>query len=99
MTVGIGLVGCGQWGLNYLRAFSELEGCRLVVACDPDPARLKEAQRRSPGLRTTLDVAQLLAEPEVTAVVVATPAPRHFGVAFAALPAGPDCLGDKPVTT
>jgi predicted dehydrogenase len=99
MTVGIGLVGCGQWGLNYLRAFSELDGCRLVVACDPDPARLKEAERRSPGLRTTLDVAELLAEPEVSAVVVATPATRHYGVAFAALQADKDCLVEKPMTT
>ena len=46
MTIGIGLIGCGQWGLNYLRAFSELEGWRVVAACDFSPKRLREAERR-----------------------------------------------------
>ena len=46
VTIGIGLVGCGRWGLNYLRAFSELDGCRVVAACDVSPDRLREAAQK-----------------------------------------------------
>jgi predicted dehydrogenase len=70
MTLGIGLVGCGQWGLNYLRTFSELDGCRVAIACDADPARLREVERRIPGIRTTPQLGDVLDDPSVNAVVV-----------------------------
>jgi predicted dehydrogenase len=98
VTVGIGLIGCGRWGLNYLRAFSELEGCRVVAACDLSADRLKEAGRRAPGLRTTNNPQALIADPEVRAVVVATDATRHFELVKATLQAGKDCLVEKPMT-
>src|SRR5579864_4986989 len=99
VTVGIGLVGCGRWGLNYLRVFSELEGCEVVGACDSNPVRCTEAERRLPGLKTTPKVSQLVADSAVDAVVVATDATRHYDVALAALQAGKDCLVEKPITT
>lgn len=99
MTVGIGLVGCGRWGLNYLRAFSELDGCRMVAACDLSAERLAEAERRAPGIRTATDLGEVLADPEVSAVIVATDATRHYDIARAALEAGKDCLVEKPLTT
>jgi len=99
VTVGIGLIGCGRWGLNYLRAFSEIDGCRVVAACDLSPDRLHEAERRATGLRTGTDVDELLAARDVDAVVVATDATRHYEVARAALAAGKDCLVEKPLTT
>lgn len=99
MTVGIGLVGCGRWGLNYLRAFSELDGCRMVAACDLSAERLAEAERRAPGIRTATELGEVLADPEVSAVVVATDATRHYDIARAVLEAGKDCLVEKPLTT
>ena len=99
MTVGIGLVGCGRWGLNYLRAFSEIDGCRMVAACDLSPDRLHEAERRAAGLRTGTDLDALLGASDVDAVIVATDATRHYEVARAALEAGKDCLVEKPLTT
>ena len=99
MTIGIGLVGCGRWGLNYLRAFSELDGCRVVAACDISPDRLRDAERRAPGLRTSPDLEALLGAADVDAVVVATDATRHYEVARAVLEAGKHCLVEKPMTT
>ena len=99
MTIGIGLVGCGQWGLNYLRAFSELDGCEVVAACDVSEARLREAQRRSRGIRTTTDISALIKDPDVNAVIVATQATRHYAVVSAVLEAGKPCLVEKPMTT
>jgi predicted dehydrogenase len=99
VTVGIGLVGCGRWGLNYLRAFSELDGCRMLAACDLSAERLAEAARRVPGLRTTSNLGELLAAQDIDALVVATDATRHFEVTRAGLEAGKDCLVEKPLTT
>jgi predicted dehydrogenase len=99
VTVGVALVGCGSWGLNYLRAFSELEAVRIVGACDISPERLREAERRVPAMRTTGDVAGLLTDSSVDAVVVATEATAHYQTVCAVLEAGKDCLVEKPMTT
>lgn len=99
MTVGVALVGCGSWGLNYLRAFSELEAVRIAGACDISPERLREAERRVPAMRTTADLAGLLADRSVDAVVVATEATAHYRTVRAVLEAGKDCLVEKPMTT
>jgi predicted dehydrogenase len=98
VTAGIGLIGCGQWGLNYLRAFSDLEGCQVVAACDVSPQRLREAERRSRDLRTTSDLSEVIGDPQIQAVVVATPATQHYATVVAALEAGKDCLVEKPMT-
>lgn len=85
--------------MNYLRAFSELDGCEVVAACDVSEARLREAQRRSRGIRTTTDIAALIEDPDVNAVIVATQATRHYPVVSAVLDAGKPCLVEKPMTT
>jgi predicted dehydrogenase len=97
--IRIGLVGCGQWGLNYLRAFSDLDGCEVVAACDVSEARILEAERRHRGIRTTTDVAELIGQADINAVVVATQATRHYAVVSAVLEAGKHCLVEKPMTT
>ncbi len=99
MTIGIGVVGCGRWGMNYLRVLGELEGCQIVAACDVSPERLRDAVRRAPSLRAVTDLSELIRNPLVDAVVVATDATRHFAVAKSALEAGKDCLVEKPMTT
>jgi predicted dehydrogenase len=97
--VRVALVGCGQWGLNYLRAFGELDGCSVVYACDVSADRLREAERRRPGIKVTNDLQELLANSDVDAVVVAVEATRHFEVAKQVLESGKHCLVEKPMTT
>ncbi len=99
MSVRIGLIGCGQWGFNYLRAFSEIDGCRVVAACDVKTARLRDAERRFEGLRTNSDFVNLVADPEIDALVIAAEATRHYALAKAVLEAGKHCLVEKPMTT
>ena len=99
VSIGIGLIGCGQWGLNYLRAFSDLDGCQLVAACDVSPDRLREARRRNRDVRTTSELSELIAAPDVNAVIIATQATRHYEAAAAALKGGKDVLVEKPMTT
>lgn len=99
MTIGIGLIGCGQWGLNYLRTFSELEGCKVVAACDLSPDRLRETRRRNREVRTTTEQSELIADPNVNAVIIATQATHHYIPVLAALEGGKDVLVEKPMTT
>ena len=47
--IGIAVVGCGYWGINYLRVFNELAGSEVVAICDQRKERLQEIGQRHPG--------------------------------------------------
>ena len=76
----VGIIGCGYWGMNYIRVFSELLGPGVVVACDLNEDRLRSIQRRTDGLRTT-SIDEVIGEPRLEAVVISTPAASHFALA------------------
>jgi predicted dehydrogenase len=97
--VGIGVIGYGYWGPNLVRNFSELDGARVAAVCDREAGRLERAARRFPGVRTTTDPAELIADPHVDAIVVATPVASHFELAHAALSAGKHVLVEKPMAS
>ena len=94
----IGVIGCGYWGPNLLRNFSESEDAHLRWMCDVDAKRLEAMGRRYPSAKTTTDYSQLLADPELAAVVIATPVSTHFNFAREALRAGKHVLVEKPFT-
>ncbi|MBI5394237.1 MAG: Gfo/Idh/MocA family oxidoreductase [Verrucomicrobia bacterium] len=97
-TLRIGVIGCGHWGPNHIRTFSTLEGSTVTACADPDAQRLKTVNRLFPAVRGCSDYRQLLADPEVDAVVVATPTGTHFEITRAALLAGKHALVEKPLT-
>ena len=99
VKIRIGVIGCGHWGPNHIRNFSVLEGSAVTACADPDAQRLKAVGRQFPGVRTHGDYRQLLANPEVDAVVIATPTATHFEVARAALLADKHALVEKPLTS
>lgn len=77
----------------------ELTGeARVVALCDRDPARLEALGPRYPQARVTRELDELLADPDVEAVAVATPVVTHFAVAKACLEAGKHVLVEKPIT-
>ncbi|HLL72138.1 MAG TPA: Gfo/Idh/MocA family oxidoreductase [Pyrinomonadaceae bacterium] len=97
--ITIGVVGCGYWGPNLIRNFAENERAQLRWICDTDEKRLGAIGRRYPAARTAADYAELLADPELAAVVIATPVATHYTFARAALEAGKHVLIEKPFTT
>ena len=97
--IRIGVIGYGYWGPNLVRNFSELSDARVTLVADRRSERLAHAARRYPGLRTTEDAAALIHDPEIDAVVVATPVEFHFELAMAALKAGKHVLVEKPVSS
>jgi predicted dehydrogenase len=92
--VRIGQVGLGYWGTNLVRNFDELADLRWL--CDASPERREQFARRYPGARVTESFDELLADPDLDAVVIATPVPTHYTLAKRALEAGKHVFVEKP---
>jgi predicted dehydrogenase len=97
--ITIGVIGCGYWGPNLIRNFAENERAQLRWICDTDEKRLNAIGRRYPATRAVADYRALLADPELDAVVIATPVATHYRFAKEALHAGKHVLIEKPFTT
>lgn len=95
---GLGVIGYGYWGPNLARAIAEVDGATLAAVADFSHAALERAGRRHPSARLMADWRELVADPAVDAVVVATPVSTHFDIALAALRAGKHVLVEKPLT-
>src|SRR5690349_20048592 len=96
-TLKVAVVGYGYWGQNLLRNFSELEEAEVVLVCDFDARALNKAKKRYPSIEVTQSYAEVLADPRVDAVVLATPVSTHYPFAKQALQAGKHVLVEKPL--
>jgi predicted dehydrogenase len=97
--VGLAIVGCGYWGMNYVRIFNELLDSRVLAVCDQSLDRLQEVARRFPGVHLTTQIEEATSLPGVDAVVVCTEATTHYDIARRLLLAGKHILVEKPLTT
>ena len=93
VTPGVAVVGCGKWGRNLVRTFSSLGVLRAVVDTDGSAASAAASATGTPAL--TLEA--VLADDDIGAVAVATPAVHHFPVARASLEAGKHVFVEKPL--
>lgn len=89
------MVGVGRWGQNLLRNFYRLSAVRWVL--DDDPATLSQALESNPGIEAAASWMDILNDPEVAGVVLATPAFTHFPLAREALRAGKHVMVEKPL--
>jgi predicted dehydrogenase len=97
--MGIAVIGCGYWGMNYVRIFNEITESRVVAVCEQSPERLKEVARRFPNVYLTTQIEDVISQPDVQAVVVCTEATSHFNLTRRLLLAGKHVLVEKPLTT
>jgi predicted dehydrogenase len=97
-TVGIAVVGTGDWGANLVRNFAALPGAKLVALCDTDAGRLTRTAARYAGVRTMARVEEVAAAPDVRGVVVSASAIQHHPIARVLLEAGKDVYVEKPLT-
>jgi predicted dehydrogenase len=96
--IAVGMVGLGGWGKNLLRNFGTLPEADLRWCCDADePTRAAHAPAY-PQARFTASYDEVLADPDVRAVVLATPVPTHFELARRAILAGKHVMVEKPMT-
>src|SRR5688572_12470740 len=95
--IGVGVVGYGYWGPNLVRNFGMTPGARLVAVSDLSQNRLADVQARYPAIKTTPCYEDMLLDPEIDAVAIATPVSTHFRLAMQALEAGKHVLVEKPL--
>lgn len=96
--IGVAVIGYGYWGPNLVRNFAEIPDAKLIWVCDLQTERLAGVRRRFPAVEVTEDVEQVLNDPRVDAVAIATPVSSHFNLAMRALKAGKSVFVEKPIT-
>lgn len=97
--IGVGVIGYGYWGPNLVRNFVANRDTEVAIVCDRDVGRLQKVQELYPAVRVTTSAEELIADPAVDAVIIATPVDAHFPLAMAALRAGKHVLVEKPIAS
>src|SRR5260370_30742189 len=92
-------IGCGYWGPNLLRNFSSLPNCRVKYAVDASPDRRAFVEANFQRTQAVDTSAIALSDPEITGIVIATPAGTHFQLAKEALLAGKHVFVEKPLAS
>jgi predicted dehydrogenase len=96
-AVRVGLTGLGYWGPNLARNFADVPEAELKWLCDLDEDRLEGHGARFPAARRTTRFEDLLEDPDLDAVAVATPVVTHAELAREALLAGKHVFVEKPM--
>lgn len=92
-----GVIGYGYWGPNLVRNLADAEDCEIGGVADLRAERRALAQRRYPGVRVVADADELIGDPTIDAILVATPLSGHYDLARRALEAGKHVLVEKPL--
>src|SRR5688572_27604496 len=95
----VGVIGCGYWGPNLIRNLIASRRCDAITVCDANLENLARASERFPQLGFVANVEDLLADPSIEAVLIATPVSTHFPLAEACLSAGKHTFVEKPLTS
>jgi len=95
--LGIGVVGYGYWGPNLVRNFAGSSEAKVVAVSDLNASRLAASQHAHHGMEVTQRYQDLLENPAIEAIAIATPVHTHYDMAIAALKAGKHVLVEKPL--
>lgn len=93
----VGVIGCGYWGTNLIRNFKELPRADLLIIADTDQKRLDKHVSLYFNIATTRDWRDVVNNPVIDTVAIATPVSGHFEPAMAALNAGKNVMIAKPM--
>ncbi|MGE3308599.1 MAG: Gfo/Idh/MocA family oxidoreductase [Limisphaerales bacterium] len=96
-TVKVGVVGCGIWGREILNTLSRLPSVEVIAFADPYRPMHRRAKEAAPGAEALTDHTQILKNPAIQGVVVATPSHQHKDVVVAALQAGKHVFCEAPL--
>jgi predicted dehydrogenase len=97
--IRIGVIGYGYWGPNLVRNCFEAKGAQLACVSDLREDRLALVTSRYPTVRTTRDAREIIADPTIDAVAIATPVSTHYDLVLRALQEGKHVLVEKPLAS
>jgi predicted dehydrogenase len=94
--VRVAVAGVGAWGKNLARNYFQIPECSLEYVCDSDQRKLDHLKLQLPGVAMTTRFEDLLSDPDLQAIVIATTASTHYALCKEALKAGKDVFVEKP---
>lgn len=97
--VNFGVVGYGYWGPNLVRNLFEVPETQVIAVSDMNKDRLKLVKSRYPSIQVTTDFSELLSNPTIDAIAIATPVFTHYDLALQALQRGKHVMVEKPMTS
>jgi len=96
--INVALIGYGYWGPNLLRNLKNRPECNVAYVCDRSAEQLSNVSDHYPEQPVTQDFNQVVGDPDVDALVIATPISTHYHLAMRAIEAGKHVLVEKPLT-
>lgn len=95
--LGVAVIGAGYWGPNLIRNFLSSDLTELRWVCDLSEERARKVVGPYGSVAVTTELEQVLSDPDVDAIAIATPAATHTAIGLAALDAGKHVLVEKPL--
>ncbi|MBN1157299.1 Gfo/Idh/MocA family oxidoreductase [Candidatus Woesearchaeota archaeon] len=96
-SLNIGLIGAGYWGKNYIKLIKNSQASVFSWCSDLDEKNLSNVKNECSSVKLTKDYREMLDDPGLDAVIVATPAASHYLIAKECLMAGKHALVEKPL--
>lgn len=97
--VNIGIIGLGYWGPNLLRNFFEIDRVKVTSVCDLNKNRLSKIKSLYPGIQITVNSREITSDPEIDAVIIATPVSTHYELVMNSLIENKHVLVEKPLAS
>ena len=94
----IAVIGCGYWGPNLIRNFSQLNKVDELFCCDMDPKKVERVKSLYPAVNGVVDYRSLVKMADLDGVVIATPVFSHYSLAKEFLENGKHVMVEKPLT-
>jgi len=95
--INIGVIGCGHWGPNHIRNFSNFQNCNVIAVSDIDQNRLNNIKAQYPNIIIEKNYKKLLKNNDINAVVISTPTKTHYSISKQSLELGKHVLCEKPL--
>ncbi len=95
--INVGIIGCGHWGPNHIRIFTQLSNSRAFMCADISEDRFNLMKNIAPEIKTTTNYKDILTNPDIQAVCIATPTNTHFALTKEALEHNKHVLCEKPL--
>lgn len=95
--IQLAVIGLGYWGPNLLRNFHQLSDCEVKICCDLSETNLRRAKEQYPYIAVTTDYKDLIEDPDLEAIVIASPALTHYNLAKKALLHKKHVFVEKPL--